>query len=214
MTFELLCAVLIALVIGVAITFNGYRWFLILLPLFGFVWGFGLGVQTLQAIFGQAMFATVASWVVGLIVGVIFAVLSYFIYLFGVALFAGALGYGLALAIMSAIGFNLNFITWLIGIVAAVALAFVVLKYNVQKYVIIIGTSIIGAATIIASSIYAFSPAIQKELINQYTALSVRLAISQSFWWWLVLVLLVGGGIYTQIRTTRTFVLVTPENQL
>jgi hypothetical protein len=212
MTFELLCAVLIALVIGVAITYNGYRWFLILLPLFGFVWGFGLGAQTLQALFGTAMFATVTSWVVGLIVGVIFAVLSYFIYLFGVALFAGALGYSLALIIMQAIGFNLNFITWLIGIVAAVALAFVVLKYNVQKYVIIIGTSIIGAGTVVASVIYAFSP--NKELINQFTKLAVTAAISTSFWWWLIFILMVGSGIYIQIRSTRTFVLVTPENKL
>lgn len=212
MTFELLCAVLIALLIGVAVTYNGYRWFLILLPLFGFVWGFGLGAQTLQALFGTAMFATVMSWVVGLIVGVVFAVLSYFFYLFGVALFAGALGYSLAVIIMQAIGFNLNFITWLIGIVAAVALAFVVLKYNVQKYVIIIGTSIIGAGTIVASVIYAFSP--NKELINQFTQLAVTQAISTSFWWWLIFILLVGSGIYIQIRSTRTFVLVVPENQL
>jgi hypothetical protein len=212
MTFELLCAVLIALLIGVAITYNGYRWFLILLPLFGFVWGFGLGAQTLQALFGTAMFATITSWVVGLIVGVVFAVLSYFFYLIGVALFAGALGYSLAVIIMQAIGFNLNFITWLIGIVAAVALAFVVLKYNVQKYVIIIGTSIIGAGTVIASVIYAFSP--NKELINQFTQLAVRAAISSSFWWWLIFILLVGSGIYIQIRSTRTFVLKVPENQL
>jgi hypothetical protein len=212
MTFELLCAVLIALTIGVAITYNGYRWFLILLPLFGFVWGFGLGAQTLQALFGTAMFATVTSWVVGLIVGVVFAVLSYFIYLFGVALFAGALGYSLALIIMQAIGFNLNFITWLIGIVAAVALAFVVLKFNVQKYVIIIGTSIIGAGTVVASAIYAFSP--NKELINQFTQLAVKAAISTSFWWWLIFIVMVGSGIYIQIRSTRTFVLVTPENKL
>jgi hypothetical protein len=212
MTFELLCAVLIALVIGVAITYNGYRWFLILLPLFGFVWGFGLGAQTLQALFGTAMFATVTSWVVGLIVGVVFAVLSYFIYLFGVALFAGALGYSLALIIMQAIGFNLNFLTWLIGIVAAVALAFVVLKFNIQKYVIIIGTSIIGASTVVASVIYAFSP--NKELINQFTQLAVKAAISTSFWWWIIFILMVGSGIYIQIRSTRTFVLVTPENKL
>lgn len=210
MTFELLCAVLIALIIGVAVTFNGYRWFLILLPIFGFVFGFGLGVQTLQALFGQAMFATVASWVVGLIVGVVFAVLSYFIYLFGVAIYAGAVGYGLALVVMQAIGFNLSFITWLIGIVAAVALAFVVLKFNVQKYVIIIGTSIIGAGTIIASVIYAFSP--NKELIVQFTQLAVRAAISTSFWWWITFILLVGAGIYTQIVTTRTFVLEVKEN--
>jgi hypothetical protein len=214
MTFELLCAVLIALLVGVAMVFNGYRWFLIFLPIFGFVFGFGLGAQTMQALFNQPMFTSIISLVVGLIVGVVFAFLSYFIYLFGVAIYAGAIGYGAALAIMSAIGFSLNFITWLIGIVAAVALAFVVLKFNVQKYVIIIGTSLAGAGVVVASTIYAFSPPLRQQLINEFTSASVKLAISQSFWWWLVFVLLVGGGIYTQIRTTRTFVLVTPENKL
>ena len=54
----------------------------------------------------RQMFATVASWVVGLIVGVVFAVLSYFFYLFGVALFAGCIGYSLAVGLMWAIGFE------------------------------------------------------------------------------------------------------------
>lgn len=209
MTFELLCAVIIALLIGVAMIFNGYRWFLILLPIFGFVWGFGLGAQTMQALFGQAMFATVASWVVGLLVGVLFAVLSYFFYFIGVALFAGAIGYTLAVALMQALGLGLNFITWLVGIVAAVALAFVVLKFNVQKYVIIIGTSLAGAGVIVASIIYAFSP--NKELIVQYTELAVKTAISTSFWWWLIFIVLAGAGIYTQIVTTRKFVLEVKE---
>jgi len=211
MTFELLCAVIIALLIGVAMAFNGYRWFLILLPIFGFVWGFGLGAQTMQALFGQAMFATVASWVVGLLAGVVFAVLSYFFYLFGVALFASALGYTLAVALMQALGLGLNFITWLVGIVAAVAMAFVVLKFNVQKYVIIIGTALAGAGVVVASVIYAFSP--NKELIVQYTALAVRTAVSTSFWWLLIFVVLAGAGIYTQIVTTRSFVLEVKENK-
>jgi hypothetical protein len=211
MTFELLCAVIIALLIGVAMVFNGYRWFLILLPIFGFVWGFGLGAQTMQALFGQAMFATVASWVVGLLVGVLFAVLSYFFYFIGVALFSGAIGYTLAVALMQALGFSLNFITWLVGIVAAVALAFVVLKFNVQKYVIIIGTSLAGAGVIVASVLYAFSP--NKELIVQYTELAVKTAVSTSFWWWLIFIVLAGAGIYTQIVTTRTFMLEVKENK-
>jgi hypothetical protein len=209
MTFELLCAVIIALLIGVAMAFNGYRWFLILLPIFGFVWGFGLGAQTMHALFGYQMFATVASWVVGLVVGVVFAVLSYFFYLFGVALFAGAAGYTLAVMIMRAIGFDLNFLTWLIGIIAAVALAFVVLRFNIQKYFIIIATSLAGAGVIIASVIYAFSP--NKELIADFTTLAVRTAVSTSFWWLLIFLVLAGAGIYTQIVTTRTFVLVVKE---
>jgi hypothetical protein len=212
MTFELLCAVLIALLVGVAMVFNGYRWFLIFLPIIGFVFGFGLGAQTMQALFNQPMFTSIISLVVGLIVGVVFAFLSYFIYLFGVAIYAGAVGYGLAVVIMQALGLGFGFITWLIGIVAAVALAFVVLKYNVQKYVIIIGTSIAGAGVVVASVLYAFSPS--KELIDQFTKLAVTAAVSTSFWWWLIFIVLVGAGIYTQIVSTRTFVLVTPENKL
>jgi hypothetical protein len=209
MTFELLCAVIIALLIGVAMVFNGYRWFLILLPIFGFVFGFGLGAQTMQALFGQAMFATVASWVVGLIAGVVFAVLSYFFYLIGVAIFAGSIGYSLTIVVLLALGLHLNFLTWLIGIVVAVALAFVVLRFNVQKYVIIFGTSVAGAGVIIASVIYAFSP--NKELVAQYTQLAVRAAISTSFWWMLIFLVLVVAGIYTQIVTTRKFVLEVKE---
>jgi hypothetical protein len=209
MTFELLCAVIIALLIGVAMVFNGYRWFLILLPIFGFVWGFGLGAQTMHALFGYQMFATVASWVVGLIAGVVFAVLSYFFYLFGVAIFAGSIGYSLAVGLMWAIGFELNFITWLIGIVAAVALAFVVLKFNVQKYVIIIGTSLAGAGVVIATILFAFG----KVDVAQLATLAAKAAVSMNIWWWLLFVVLAGAGIYSQIVTTRSFVLEVKENK-
>ena len=88
MALEMFCVIVIALAVGTAIAFNGYRWFIILLPIVGFVFGFGLGAQTMQAIFGQELFATVASWVVGLFVAAIFAVLSYFFYFIGVAIFA------------------------------------------------------------------------------------------------------------------------------
>ncbi len=209
MTFELLCAVIIALLIGVAMAFNGYRWFLILLPIFGFVWGFGLGAQTMHALFGYEMFATVASWVVGLIAGVVFAVLSYFFYLFGVAIFAGSIGYSLAVGLMWAIGFELNFLTWLIGIVAAVALAFVVLKFNVQKYVIIIGTSLAGAGVVIATILFAFG----KVDVAQLATLAAKAAVSMNIWWWLLFVVLAGAGIYSQIVTTRSFVLEVKENK-
>ena len=92
MTFELFCMTIIALFIGMAVAFNGYRWFVILLPLWGFIFGFGLGAETMQAVFGTAFLAEVSSWVVGFFVGLIFAVLSYLFYFIGVALFAGSAG--------------------------------------------------------------------------------------------------------------------------
>jgi hypothetical protein len=203
MTLELFCIILIALLVGVAIAFNGYRWFLILLPIFGFVFGFGLGAQTLQAIFGQELFATAASWVLGLIVGVIFAVLSYLFYFIGVGIYAAALGYGLGVGLMGLFGLDLNLITWLVGIAAAVGMVFVVFKFNIQKYVIIIGSALIGASVIVASLLFPLGVITYPQL----TKLELFEVLAQNFFWLIVFIALAAGGIYTQIVSTRNFTL-------
>ncbi len=52
MGFELFCATLIAIILGLVVCFGGYRLFLILLPIWGFFFGFFLGAETVQVIFG------------------------------------------------------------------------------------------------------------------------------------------------------------------
>ena len=101
MGFELFCATMIALILGLIITFGGYRLFLALLPIWGFFFGFALGAQSLQALFGMGFLSSVTSWVVGFFVGAIFALLSYLFYAVGVALVAGGLGYALGAGFVS-----------------------------------------------------------------------------------------------------------------
>ena len=201
MAFELFCMTLIALLIGTAVAFNGYRWFLVLLPIFGFVFGFGLGAQTMQAVFGQALFATVTSWVVGLFFGVIFAVLSYFFYAIGIAIFAGSIGYGLGVSLMQLFGLDLNFITWLIGVVVGAVMIFVVLKFNIQKYLIIVSTALLGTSTILTGLLFPLGSL----TFPQLSRLAVLTVISNSFLWLIIFIALWAGGIYTQIVTTRNF---------
>jgi hypothetical protein len=210
MTFELFCIVLIALALGTAIAFNGYRWFIILLPIFGFVFGFGLGAQTMQAIFGQELFATTASWVVGFFTGAIFAVLSYFFYFIGIALFAASIGYGAGVGIMQGLfGFDLEFLTWIVGIAAAVALVFVVFKFNIQKYVIIIGTALAGATLIISSLFFPLGII----TLPQLSKLALFDVLVDKPFWMIIFIVLAAAGIYTQIVTTRTFVLEVEEKK-
>ena len=85
MSFEIFCMSMIALLVGLIIAFNGYRLFLVLLPIWGFFFGFGLGAQTIQALFGGGFLATTTSWVVGFVVALVFAVLSYLFYMVAVA---------------------------------------------------------------------------------------------------------------------------------
>ena len=155
---ELLCAGLIALLFGLALCFWGYKFFLFLLPIWGFFFGLWLGAQTMQALFGVGAFATVTSWVVGFITGAVFAVLSYLFYIVAVAIIGGSLGYFVAVGILLALGLNMNFLVWLIGIVAAIAMAFVTIRFNLQKWVIIIATSLLGAGVIFGGIYVMFNP--------------------------------------------------------
>ena len=95
--FNILCAGLIGTMFGVLLAFFGYRLFLVLLPIWGFFFGFLLGAETVQWLFnGTGLLVDVTGWVVGLVVGAIFAVLSYLFYIAAVAIIAGSLGYFIA----------------------------------------------------------------------------------------------------------------------
>ena len=152
------CAGLIGILFGLAVCFAGYRLFLILLPIWGFIFGLVLGAQTIQALFGVGFLSTVTSWVVGFIVGGVFAVLSYLFYMVAVAIIAGSLGYSIGVGLLLAIGMQMNFIVWIVGIVVAVVLVVVTFRFNLAKWVIIIATGILGAEVIIGSIVLMFYP--------------------------------------------------------
>lgn len=201
MGFELFCMSMIALLLGLAVTFSGYRLFLILLPIWGFFFGFGLGAETLQVLFGVGFLATISSWVVGFLVGAAFAVLSYLFYIVAVALMAGSFGYGLAVALLAAIGLNLNLIVWLIGLVAGIIVAVVVLIFNLQKYAIIVITALGGTGAIVFTLLAIFGEITPATLLLN----PVRQAILNSFWWLLFYLVVAVAGIIVQLLANREY---------
>jgi hypothetical protein len=210
MAFELFCMTLIALLIGIAVCFNGYRWFLIILPIAGFVFGFGLGAQTLQALFGIGFLATATSWIVGFFVGLVFAVLSYLFYIVGVALVTGSWGYGLGVGLMGLIGLGTGLISWLVGMVFGVVVALLALGLNIQKWIIIAVTSFTGSGVIVGTLLFALGKINPADLGTS----AVQQAISDSFLW-LVLYLVLGIlGFVGQAVTTSGFELEPAPTQI
>ncbi|MFO7661561.1 MAG: hypothetical protein R6X18_03095 [Chloroflexota bacterium] len=198
---ELLCAVIIALGFGTLVAFAGYRLFLVLLPVWGFVFGFLLGAQTIQALLGDGMFATATSWVTGFVVALIFAVLSYLFYAFAVAIIAGALGYGIGVGLMQLLGMDMGLIPWLVGVALAVVLIFVTFRYNLAKLVIIAATAIGGAA--IAVGVLALGPGgIQvADALNN----TVQAVLNAGFIWALLFVLMAAAGFFVQWQANRAW---------
>lgn len=206
----LLCTTTIALGFGLLLCLFGYRLFLYLLPVWGFFFGFALGVQTLQALFGVGPLATITSWIAGLVAGALFAVLSYLFYLIAVVLAASSVGYGLGIGLMGLIGFNMGFVTWLVGFVAAIAMIWVTLNYNLQKYVIIAATSLGGAGLIVTTLVLGVeTPALDRLFTN-----AVQLVLESSPFWTIAFLLLAGAGIAWQVWSTRDWSLVPYENRI
>jgi len=201
LAFELLCAGLIAMLFGLALCFWGYKFFLFLLPIWGFFFGLWLGAQTMQALFGVGAFATVTSWVVGFVVGAVFAVLSYLFYMVAVAIIAGSLGYLATVGILLALGLNMNFLVWLIGIAVAIALAFVTLRFNLQKWVIIIATSLAGAGVIYGGIYVMFNP--WTNLLEN----PIRAVLSYSPFLMICAIVTAILGVVVQYRNNRNFTL-------
>ena len=199
--FTLMCAGLIGSMFGLLLAFAGYRLFLVLLPIWGFFFGLALGADTMQALFGAGFLATVTSWVVGFVVGAIFALLSYLFYMFAVAVVAGSLGYVVSAAILYGIGLNPGFLVWIINMIVAVVFIFVTIRFNLQKWVIIIATSILGAGVVFGTFLMLFYP------VANFMENPVRLALQASPLLMLLFIVLAVAGIVVQYRQNKAFTL-------
>ena len=141
---------IVALLIGAAFCFGGWRFFLVLLPIWAFVIGFNVGTDAISALFGDGTFATVTSWVVGLIAAVVFAIFSYLYYYVAVAVIGGAAGYAIGTSVWGMIGNEYGAVAFVIGLVCAVIVGVGVLLLNAPKYLVIVLSGLGGAATILA----------------------------------------------------------------
>ena len=203
--FTLACVAFIASLFGLALTFAGYKLFRILLPIWGFFFGLWLGAQSIQVLFNEGFLTTITSWVVGLIVGVIFAVLAFPFYLFAVAIIASSLGYFAAIVLLLWLGMQWGFLVWLIGIVVAIAFAAVTLIFNLQKWVIIIATAVLGSGLIVGVFTALFKP------VSLLLENPVKVMLQTSPLLLIVFLLLVIFGIIVQARTTRSVAVSEPS---
>jgi hypothetical protein len=135
---------IVAIVIGLAWAFYGLKAFLILLPIWAFFVGFGAGAAWIQQLFGDGFLATTTSWVGGLVIGVVLALLSYFWYYAAVVIVGGALGYTLGAGVLAAIGFG-DVISFAGGLLLAAVLAFLTIVLAVPAYLVVIFSALGGA---------------------------------------------------------------------
>jgi hypothetical protein len=211
MFFQTVCVSLIALVLGLLLGSVGYRLFVILLPIWAFFAGFSATATGITAVWGTHFLATVFSWVLGLVVGLAFALLAYLFYYAAIIILGGTVGYSLGVGVMSWIGFRLGLLTFLVGLALALVFAAAVALLQVPKLLIIVLTALAGAAATLTGVYLAIGRIALPDL--QWGV--VGAVIRGSFWWSLIFVALAAIGFAVQwFVTARSFVLTPHDHEL
>ena len=199
MSLEGIVVGLLGIVLGAAFCVGGYRWFLILLPIWGLFAGFMAGAGATATLLGEGFLASALGFVVGIVVAIVFALLSWFYWWGAVLVVAGWFGYVLTHFILVAIGFNgEGWLTILISIVAGVAVALVAFLANAPKYVAIILTAFAGAAWLTAGVALFFGIIKTTDIGN-----SPLVAVYHQGWIWIIAWAVLGAvGIAAQLQMT------------
>ena len=186
---------IVAAVIGLAFAFGGWRFFLLLLPFWGFLVGFNVGTEAISALFGDGTFATLTSWVVGLVFAVGFALLSYLYYYAAIALMAGAVGYAIGASAWGIIGNEDGLIAFVIGLAVGAVLAIGAIVLNVPRLLVIVMTGLGGAAAVLAGW-FILTGQIATDNIRW---MEVGALIRDSWFWLIVWGVIAAAGIIAQL---------------
>jgi hypothetical protein len=194
---------IILLAFGIAFTFYGFRAFLILLPIIGFISGFYIGAQAMQIALNETFLATLLSIIVGLVAGVIGAFASYLFMIFAIIIVAGIMGFAIAAGILDLLGLDTGCIGFLVGLGTAGGAVWLTMRYKLVRYVLIVMTAILGANAILLSVLLFLNRVSVEDIVSPLGTIAPILGDSTLYI--LLFVGLVGAGIYVQFLASRDF---------
>ncbi len=203
MSLEAVVLGLVTLAIGAAFTFWGFRFFLLLLPIWGFIFGFIVGADAVTYLFGDGFLATATSWVAGFVVAILFAVLSYLYYWFAIVWIGATAGYAMGTGIMSWLTPDATILTFIIGLALAAVFAAIFIVLRLPKFLALAFTAFGGAFAVMAGLALILGRVPVTEIHKGTVGLYVRDDLS---WAWVGAAVLLGiaGFFYQWIATSNT----------
>lgn len=189
--------------LGVLLLTAGYRFARILIPLWAFFAGFSVGAAVFADATNTGFVVNVMGFVIGLIVGLVFALFAYFFYSLAIVLLGATTGYWIGTSFISWLGFSKGFLSAVVGISLGIVFGLLTLGLNVAKYLLIALTSIAGAVALVGG-IFVLFGRIELTAFDYTTASAV---IGDSLLWTLITFALIVIGTVVQTITTNDYLL-------
>lgn len=190
-------------IFGFALLANGYVWFRLLLPIWAFFVGTGGVTALMTGLLGQSVFVTALACVPAVLVGLVFAVLSYVWWSVAVLFWAGSVGFALFAGLMTAIGFQGWLVPFVAGVVGAVVFIGIASRSELRKFVPIFLTAGAGATMLLTAVLVLFGkPLEQMDWGTFYGPLAS--GATSSFLAIVIWIVLTGIGIGIQSATNKS----------
>jgi len=193
----------LAIAIGAALVVYGYRVFLVLLPVIGFIAGFWVGASAMQYTLNETFLASIFSIVIGLIIGLIAAFVAYLIYIAGVTVVAFTFGAMIGAGIMTSLGFESGVVVGLVALAAGVGLVILTIQKNLQKYFIMAIMSLAGGNLVVLGILVLLGQVSLAVLRGKGDLIGP--VITAGFLWVLVWIGLAIAGFFYQLRTSSDY---------
>jgi hypothetical protein len=167
----------------------------IIIPLWGAYVGFLLGAGLVG---GDDFLGTTSSWVLGLAVALLFALLAYLYYAVAVILGMSLIGFVLGTSAMVALGVTWSWVVVSVGVIGAVVLAVVALLGDMPMVILTVLTALAGATTIVAGVMLVFGVIELDDLGSGVTTEQ----LDDDWWWYALYGALAVAGMITQLGDT------------
>ena len=201
MTFETIFVGLLVLVVGAAFCFGGFKWFPILLPLWGFAVGFFIGSSRVYSLYSESILSIMVVIVAGLILGLMLAVVAYLFFNFAIIIIAASTGYFLISSMIVSLGFEPGLISAIVGLIIAAIIAYIAVRINLPKYVVIFFTALDGSLIVFAGIFILIGVV---PLDDLYYGV-VRVVIGNNATWRLLFIILAITGSMIQLRRAKGY---------
>lgn len=189
---------LVIVMIGLAFCFRGYLAMRVIIPIWGAFSGFMLGAGLVASLAGEGFLASLAGWLVGLGVAVVFGALAYLYYEVSVLIAMSAIGFALGTATMVMLGVQWSWLIVLVGVVVGVLLALLAILADLPMALLTVLTAM-GGATAAVVGVMLIVGIVS---IGDFGSGATTATIDDDWWWYLMYVVLAIAGIVVQLNAT------------
>lgn len=198
---DVLATSVVAMVIGLVLTFFGYAAIRFAITLYGALLGFVLGAAIMGSITGEGFLATTAVWIAAIAGALIVGILAFAFYRVAVLIGLGVMGFAIGVGLVQIFWSSApEWLLWAVG--GGLALLFVVIGLlgDLPAILLILVTAFAGAETAVAG-VMVLTGVIDLAHLQEAGS---AVALDQGVLWSLVTLALAVVGVIVQLGAWRT----------